>query len=187
MSTQENVNVNTVTVTVLRTSQTKNTPPPFEMPAPTSVSTTPQAQQSSESPQSPAAQATWWEWMWGNSKSKSKSTASTTTAASAATAAQQAKKDPAAAARERALKKAFVMWVDSYVDFCVTGHIWRREAAVHAPYDSTWRYPAAERVVTVGDIHGDFAKARKTFLAAGLIDYNDNWIGGNTVCVQVRV
>lgn len=36
-----------------------------------------------------------------------------------------------------------------------------------------------------GDLHGDFKKTQRAFRLAGLIDADDRWIGGNTVCVQV--
>lgn len=45
--------------------------------------------------------------------------------------------------------------------------------------------PAAERLIAVGDLHGDLAKARRAFRLAGLIDSLDRWAGGNTVAVQV--
>lgn len=47
------------------------------------------------------------------------------------------------------------------------------------------KFPAADRLVAIGDLHGDFEKARKAFRTADLIDTDDKWIGGNTVCVQV--
>lgn len=46
--------------------------------------------------------------------------------------------------------------------------------------------PAAERLVAIGDLHGDFGKARRAFRLAGLTDAEDRWIGGSSVCVQVR-
>jgi len=46
-------------------------------------------------------------------------------------------------------------------------------------------YPAAKRLVAIGDLHGDFQKAVKAFRVAGLIDESTNWVGGETVAVQV--
>ena len=45
--------------------------------------------------------------------------------------------------------------------------------------------PAAERLVAIGDLHGDLAKAREAFRAGGLTDADGRWIGGRTVAVQV--
>ena len=44
---------------------------------------------------------------------------------------------------------------------------------------------AAERLVAIGDLHGDLAKAREAFRAGGLTDADGRWIGGRTVAVQV--
>lgn len=48
----------------------------------------------------------------------------------------------------------------------------------------TW-LPAPERLIAVGDIHGDIAKARAALRIANVIDENDEWVGGETVVVQV--
>ena len=49
---------------------------------------------------------------------------------------------------------------------------------------ATWRYPAARRVVAIGDVHGDL-KATVEALALGkLIDGDNKWIGGDAVLVQ---
>ena len=45
--------------------------------------------------------------------------------------------------------------------------------------------PAARRLVAIGDLHGDFEKMRQAFQLGGLTDKEDNWVGGDTVCVQV--
>ena len=46
------------------------------------------------------------------------------------------------------------------------------------------RYPAAQRIVAIGDLHGDLAATRKVLALAGAIDDKDRWIGGNLVIVQ---
>lgn len=46
-----------------------------------------------------------------------------------------------------------------------------------------WRFPAAERVVAVGDVHGDITAARSALRLAGAIDAKDRWIGGSLVVV----
>lgn len=45
--------------------------------------------------------------------------------------------------------------------------------------------PAVPRLVAVGDLHGDLAKARRAFRLAGLIDDRDRWAGGTATVVQV--
>lgn len=42
------------------------------------------------------------------------------------------------------------------------------------------------RIVAIGDLHGDLAKARRAFSLGGLIDEDDHWIGGTTTAVQAR-
>lgn len=46
------------------------------------------------------------------------------------------------------------------------------------------RFPAAQRVVALGDIHGDITAMRTALWLADLIDEDDHWIGGETVVVQ---
>lgn len=48
-----------------------------------------------------------------------------------------------------------------------------------------FRFPAAERVVAIGDLHGDLASTREALRLAGAIDDKDRWIGGKLVLVQV--
>jgi hypothetical protein len=45
--------------------------------------------------------------------------------------------------------------------------------------------PNKDRIIVIGDIHGDFNVAIKMLKAANLIDDNENWIGRNTYVVQV--
>lgn len=45
--------------------------------------------------------------------------------------------------------------------------------------------PAVRRIIAIGDIHGDLSVAKRCFKVAKLIDDNDNWIGDDTVVVQV--
>ncbi len=45
--------------------------------------------------------------------------------------------------------------------------------------------PPQKRVIVIGDVHGDLIMALKAFMIAKLIDNDLNWIGGNTVVVQV--
>ena len=45
--------------------------------------------------------------------------------------------------------------------------------------------PAPQRVVAVGDLHGDFAAWQTISRAAGLTDASGRWVGGKTILVQM--
>lgn len=47
----------------------------------------------------------------------------------------------------------------------------------------TW-FPAADRIVAIGDLHGDLTATRNALVVAGAIDAQDHWIGGRLVLVQ---
>jgi hypothetical protein len=51
--------------------------------------------------------------------------------------------------------------------------------------EGSFRFPAAQRVVAVGDLHGDLASTREALRLAGAIDDEDRWVGGKLVLVQV--
>ena len=42
-----------------------------------------------------------------------------------------------------------------------------------------------DRIIVIGDLHGDWEQTIKSLKLANLIDKNNDWIGGNTVVVQV--
>lgn len=46
------------------------------------------------------------------------------------------------------------------------------------------RLPAVERLVAIGDLHGDLAATRAVLRLAGAIDAGDAWVGGRLVVVQ---
>eukprot|EP00284_Hemiselmis_tepida_P002751 CAMPEP_0174951794 /NCGR_PEP_ID=MMETSP1355-20121228/95039_1 /TAXON_ID=464990 /ORGANISM="Hemiselmis tepida, Strain CCMP443" /LENGTH=517 /DNA_ID=CAMNT_0016199471 /DNA_START=211 /DNA_END=1764 /DNA_ORIENTATION=+ len=46
-------------------------------------------------------------------------------------------------------------------------------------------FPAVDRIVAVGDVHGDVDALRGCLLMAELIDEDDQWIGGDTHFVQI--
>ncbi len=52
------------------------------------------------------------------------------------------------------------------------------------PLSARLAYPAAKRVVAIGDLHGDLSAAKKALRLAGAIDAKDAWIGGALVVVQ---
>eukprot|EP00249_Psilotum_nudum_P009563 c22014_g1_i1 orf=758-1981(-) len=47
------------------------------------------------------------------------------------------------------------------------------------------RLKSVDRLLAIGDIHGDLGKAREALKIAGVIDDLDRWVGGSTVVVQV--
>ena len=59
------------------------------------------------------------------------------------------------------------------------------DPGVPAPVYHRTFLPAAEKVVAIGDIHGDIEKAKKAFRLANLVDDTGTWIGGTAVAVQV--
>tara|TARA_R110000744_G_C19293808_1_gene554942 strand:- start:117 stop:1052 length:936 start_codon:yes stop_codon:yes gene_type:complete len=61
----------------------------------------------------------------------------------------------------------------------------QRADGVQEPNQLRLRYPAAERVVAIGDVHGDLDAARAALRLAGAIDEDDHWVGGELVVVQV--
>jgi Calcineurin-like phosphoesterase len=56
-------------------------------------------------------------------------------------------------------------------------------AAPHKIDDYHW--DQVDRVVAIGDLHGDYASFRKALEGAGIIDARGNWIGGETHLVQL--
>jgi hypothetical protein len=46
------------------------------------------------------------------------------------------------------------------------------------------RHPAPERIVAIGDVHGDLDATRRALRLAGAIDEQDRWVGGRLVVVQ---
>ncbi|HYQ15818.1 MAG TPA: metallophosphoesterase [Polyangiaceae bacterium] len=52
------------------------------------------------------------------------------------------------------------------------------------PTTTSYRLPAAARVVAIGDLHGDLDALRATLRLAGAIDSDDRWIGKDLTVVQ---
>lgn len=50
--------------------------------------------------------------------------------------------------------------------------------------DASFRFPAAERIVAVGDLHGDVQATRAALRLAGALGADDHWAGGKLVVVQ---
>jgi Calcineurin-like phosphoesterase len=56
-------------------------------------------------------------------------------------------------------------------------------AAAHEIDDHHWE--GVERIVAIGDLHGDYEHYMATLKAAGLVDESGNWAGGETHLVQI--
>jgi hypothetical protein len=52
------------------------------------------------------------------------------------------------------------------------------------PLSARLSRPAPQRLVAIGDLHGDLDHARRALRLAGAIDARDHWIGGHLVVVQ---
>jgi hypothetical protein len=50
--------------------------------------------------------------------------------------------------------------------------------------DTSFRHPAAERIVAIGDLHGDVQATRAALRLAGALGADDHWAGGKLVVVQ---
>ncbi len=48
-------------------------------------------------------------------------------------------------------------------------------------------YPRVDRIVAIGDVHGDASALRSCLSTAGLLTNSGEWTGGNTHLVQVAV
>ncbi|KAJ4977091.1 hypothetical protein NE237_002197 [Protea cynaroides] len=88
-------------------------------------------------------------------------------------------------------------FVDTFVDFTVSG-LFLPHPLNHNPNtpkeNPSWtptsplfqtRYPSPDRLIAIGDLHGDLHKFKESLSLARLTDGNDHWIGGNTTVVQV--
>jgi TPR repeat protein len=60
----------------------------------------------------------------------------------------------------------------------------RIETAVVRPQQNQDVWNGVDRVIAIGDIHGDYEQFVKVLASAGLIDGNGNWTGGKTHLVQ---
>eukprot|EP01018_Ginkgo_biloba_P036815 Gb_09744 [translate_table: standard] len=84
-------------------------------------------------------------------------------------------------------------FVDTFVDFIVGGQFLTTNSSLTdnaTRGDPNWahrvtRIASVDRLIAIGDIHGDLQKAREALRVAQVIDENDNWIGGKTTVVQV--
>ncbi|KAE8692108.1 hypothetical protein F3Y22_tig00110858pilonHSYRG00005 [Hibiscus syriacus] len=75
-------------------------------------------------------------------------------------------------------------FVDTFVDFSVSGFFLPQQQQIPQKPLQT-HYPSPDRLVAIGDLHGDLEKSKQAFRLAGLIDGSDRWSGGSTTVVQI--
>jgi hypothetical protein len=75
-------------------------------------------------------------------------------------------------------------FVDTFVDFSVSG-IFLPPPPPSPPPPLPTRLPSPQRLVAIGDLHGDLKKSKEALRIAGLIDDSDKYIGGSSTVVQV--
>ena len=64
--------------------------------------------------------------------------------------------------------------------------IWNEKCAKYVDNkDQISIFPKVNRIIVIGDIHGDYQMMINSLKIANLIDNNDNWIGNDTYVVQV--
>ena len=83
----------------------------------------------------------------------------------------------------------FSRFVDTVVDTFVAEDPTAAPPRCHdkTPKRKQFKFPPAKRLVAIGDVHGDMSQMKRALRAAGLIDDNFSWSGGDTVAVQVRL
>ncbi|OMO50346.1 hypothetical protein COLO4_38112 [Corchorus olitorius] len=78
-------------------------------------------------------------------------------------------------------------FVDTFVDFSVSGLFLPQQQQPEPQKQKPLQthYPSPDRLVAIGDLHGDLDKSKQAFRLAGLIDGSDRWCGGSTTVVQI--
>ncbi|TXG66444.1 hypothetical protein EZV62_007719 [Acer yangbiense] len=80
-------------------------------------------------------------------------------------------------------------FVDTLVDFSVSGGLFLPNPDSTSPHNAPdtiiTRYPTPDRLIAIGDLHGDLEKSKQAFKMAGLIDDSDRWVGGSSTVVQI--
>ncbi|PRQ40418.1 putative protein-tyrosine-phosphatase [Rosa chinensis] len=89
-------------------------------------------------------------------------------------------------------------FVDTFVDFTVSGHFLLPENPIPLAQNYTDAtttpppppplqtfYPPQDRLIAIGDVHGDLDKTKQSLRLANLIDQSDKWVGGSATVVQV--
>ncbi|CAK8540529.1 unnamed protein product [Lathyrus sativus] len=78
----------------------------------------------------------------------------------------------------------FSSFVDTFVDFSVSGFFLLPPPSSPPPPLPT-RLPSPQRLIAIGDLHGDLKKSKEALRIAGIIDASDRYTGGSSTVVQV--
>ncbi|KAJ0702863.1 putative metallo-dependent phosphatase [Helianthus annuus] len=73
-------------------------------------------------------------------------------------------------------------FIDTFVDFTVAGIFLSDPPS--PPFSQT-TYPPPDRLIAVGNLHGDLSKTQQALRLVGLIDAGDRWSGSGATLVQV--
>ncbi|KAL7176754.1 hypothetical protein ACSBR2_030159 [Camellia fascicularis] len=78
-------------------------------------------------------------------------------------------------------------FIDTFVDFTVSGLFLPPNPNPNPNPNPSLQttYPSPDRLIAIGDLHGDLQKSKQALRLAGLIDPSDSWIGGSATLVQV--
>jgi hypothetical protein len=63
--------------------------------------------------------------------------------------------------------------------------MWKDKCSKYKIKEQPHVLPPVDRIIVIGDIHGDWDMTMDTLKVAKLIDKKGNWVGGDTVVVQV--
>ncbi|XP_061989455.1 shewanella-like protein phosphatase 2 [Rosa rugosa] len=91
----------------------------------------------------------------------------------------KAKKSSASSESCKDVPSLLTSFVDTLVDFTVSGHF----LLPNIPLQTF--YPPQDRLIAIGDVHGDLDKTKQSLRLANLIDQSDKWVGGSATVVQV--
>ncbi|KAL0797943.1 hypothetical protein Bca101_053117 [Brassica carinata] len=76
-------------------------------------------------------------------------------------------------------------FVDTFVDHSFSGTFPPHDPTPPLNETPQTRFEKPDRLVAIGDLHGDLEKSKEAFRLAGLIDSSDRWTGGSAMVVQV--
>lgn len=83
--------------------------------------------------------------------------------------------------------KVLSSFVDTFIDFCVSDGIFLPPPVNNNNNnnDDVFQTHSPDRLIALGDLHGDLPKTKESLRLAGLIDSQNNWCGGSSTLVQV--
>ncbi|KAK2999130.1 hypothetical protein RJ639_024586 [Escallonia herrerae] len=74
-------------------------------------------------------------------------------------------------------------FVDTFVDYTISDIFLPPQTT--NPLPSQTLHPPVDRIIAVGDLHGDLQKAQQALRLAGIVDAGGSWCGGAATLVQV--